>query len=138
MTFFGLCWNLRWVIELYYLERFWFLLEDFWKDGIFWVVLKLEISYRVILSWKILVFLRGFLKDDILGLCWNLRSVIELSYLERFWFLLEDFWKDDIFWVVLKLKINYRVIICGKILVSFRGFLERWYFVGCVETWDEL
>jgi hypothetical protein len=28
---FGLCWNLRLVIELYYLERAWFLLKDFLK-----------------------------------------------------------------------------------------------------------
>jgi len=34
--------------------------EDFWKM-IFWLVLKLEISYnRVIISWRILVFFRGF------------------------------------------------------------------------------
>jgi hypothetical protein len=30
-------------------------------------------------------------------LCWNLRLVIELSYLEGFWFLLEDFWKINMF-----------------------------------------
>jgi hypothetical protein len=34
----------------------------------------------------------GFLKDDILGLCWNLRLVIiELKHLKGFWILLEDF-----------------------------------------------
>jgi hypothetical protein len=37
-----------------------FLYEDFWKM-IFWLVLKLEIGYyRVIISWSILVSLRGF------------------------------------------------------------------------------
>jgi hypothetical protein len=35
-----------------------FLYEDFWKM-IFWLVLKLEISYRVIISWRILVSFRG-------------------------------------------------------------------------------
>jgi len=29
---------------------------------IFWLVLKLEISYRVIISWRILFFLEDFLK----------------------------------------------------------------------------
>jgi hypothetical protein len=37
------------------------------------------------------IFERIFLKDDIFGLCWNLRLVIELWYVEGFWFLLEDF-----------------------------------------------
>ncbi len=36
---------------------FWY--EDFWKM-IFWLVLKLEISYRVMISWRILVSFRGF------------------------------------------------------------------------------
>ncbi len=30
------------------------------------------------------IFIWGFLKHDIFGLCWNLRSVIELWYLEGF------------------------------------------------------
>jgi hypothetical protein len=30
-----------------------FLYEDFWKI-LFWLVLKLEISYRVMISWRIL------------------------------------------------------------------------------------
>jgi hypothetical protein len=37
------------------------------------------------------------MKDlNIFGLCWNLRLVLELwdTYLERFWFLLEDFFED--------------------------------------------
>ncbi len=33
-----------------------------------------------------------------------------------------------IFWLVLKLEISYRVIISGRILVSFRGFFGRLYF----------
>jgi hypothetical protein len=37
-----------------------FLYEDFWKM-IFWLVLKLEISYRVIISWRIL----GFFWEDV-------------------------------------------------------------------------
>ncbi len=35
------------------------LYEDFWKM-IFWLVLKLDISFRVIMSWRILAFFRGF------------------------------------------------------------------------------
>ncbi len=31
---------------------------------VFWLVLKLEISYRVLLSWRILVSFRGFLEED--------------------------------------------------------------------------
>jgi hypothetical protein len=30
-----------------------------------------------------------------------------------------------IFWLVLELEISYRVIICWRILVSFRGFSEE-------------
>jgi hypothetical protein len=45
-----------------------FLYEDVWKM-IFWLALKLEISYIVIISWRILVCFRGF------------------------WFVLEDFLK---------------------------------------------
>ncbi len=42
----------------YIIGLFWY--EDFWKM-IFWLVLKLEISYRVIIiSWRILVSFRGF------------------------------------------------------------------------------
>jgi hypothetical protein len=33
-----------------------------------------------------------------------------------------------IFWLVLKLEINYRVIISRRILVSLRGFLEDYIF----------
>jgi len=42
-------------------------------------------------------------------------------------FLYEEFWKM-IFWVVLKLEINYRVIISWRILVSFRGFFGKLCF----------
>jgi hypothetical protein len=35
MIYFGLCWNLRLVIELQCLEGFRFLVEDFLKIGIF-------------------------------------------------------------------------------------------------------
>jgi hypothetical protein len=40
------------------------LYEDFWKM-IFWLVLKLEISYRVIISWRILVSFGGFFEHYI-------------------------------------------------------------------------
>jgi hypothetical protein len=46
-----------------------FLYEDFWKV-IFLLVLKLEISYRVMISWKILVSCRGFFEDYIFA-WWN-------------------------------------------------------------------
>ncbi len=38
--YFGLCWNLTLFIELYYLEGFWFCLEDFFEDNIFawWII----------------------------------------------------------------------------------------------------
>jgi hypothetical protein len=38
------------------------LYDDFWKM-MFWLVLKLEICYRVIISWGILVSFRGFFED---------------------------------------------------------------------------
>jgi len=34
-----------------------------------------------------------------------------------------------IFWPVLKLEITYKVVISGRILVSFRGFFED-YILG--------
>jgi len=34
----------------------------------FWLVLKLEISYRVLISWRILVSFRGFFEDYIFAL----------------------------------------------------------------------
>ncbi len=41
------------------------LCEDFWKM-IFWLVLKLEISYQVIICWRLLGFsLRGFFSKNI-------------------------------------------------------------------------
>jgi hypothetical protein len=33
-----------------------------------------------------------------------------------------------IFWLVLKLEISYRVIISGRLLVSFRGFSKDYIF----------
>jgi len=38
------------------------------------------------------------------------------------------FLKDDIFWLVLKLEISYKVIISWRILISCRGFFWRLYF----------
>jgi hypothetical protein len=35
---------------------------------IFWLVFKLEISYRVIIAWRILVSFRGFFEDHIFAL----------------------------------------------------------------------
>jgi hypothetical protein len=46
------------------------LYEEFWKM-IFWLVLKLEISYRVRISWRILVPLRGVFEDHIFA-WWNI------------------------------------------------------------------
>ncbi len=63
-----------------------------------------------------------------------LRFIIEYSSLRDFGlyviigiFLYEDFCKM-IFWLGLKLEINYRVIISGRILVSLGGFFEDYIF----------
>jgi hypothetical protein len=48
-----------------------FLYEDFWKM-IFWLVLKLEISYRVIFSWRILDFLLEEFFEDYMLTWWNI------------------------------------------------------------------
>jgi hypothetical protein len=66
------------------------------------------------------------------------RFIIEYSKLMGFWplgnrylglFLYEDFWKM-IFWLRLKLEISYnRIIISWRLLVSFRGFFWRLYFL---------
>jgi hypothetical protein len=44
-------------------------------------------------------------------------------------FLYEDFWKM-IFWLVLKLGINDRVVIFWRSLVSFKGFFEDYFLHG--------
>jgi hypothetical protein len=61
---------------------------------IFWLVLKLEISYSVIISWRILVSFRGFFEDYIFA-CGNVwisiwprcdtPLVFTLWYLIMFW-----------------------------------------------------
>jgi hypothetical protein len=62
-------WCLRFIIEYSSLRDFGpyliglFLYEYFWKM-IFWRMLKPEISYRVIISWRILVPLRGFFEEE--------------------------------------------------------------------------
>jgi hypothetical protein len=48
-----------------------FLYEDFWKMK-FWLVLKLEISYRVIISWRILVSCRGIFLILYIFAWWNI------------------------------------------------------------------
>jgi hypothetical protein len=59
-----------------------FLYDDFWKM-IFWLVLKLEINYRVIISWRILGFFRGFFEDYIFA-WWNIWVFIILSFALRY------------------------------------------------------
>ncbi len=59
---------------------------------IFWVVLKLEISYRVIISWRILVCLRWFFEDYIFA-CWNIWvSIILLLPLKYFLMYMAGFY----------------------------------------------
>jgi hypothetical protein len=55
--------------------------EDFWKM-IFWLVLKLEISYRaIIISWRILVSFRGFFEEYIFT-WWNIWVSIILLFIK--------------------------------------------------------
>jgi hypothetical protein len=62
-----------------------FLYEFFWKM-IFWLVLKLEISYRVIISWRILVsFFRRFFEDYIF-VRWNIFEFHNSSFALRYFF----------------------------------------------------
>jgi len=59
------------------------------------------------------------LKDDIFGLCWNLRLVTKIIiYLEGFGFLFfEDFWKSIIFCMVKYLSLhNNSSSFCLQIL----------------------
>ncbi len=48
--------------------QFWY--KDLWKM-IFWLVLKLEICCRVMISWKILVSFSGFFFEDYIFAWWN-------------------------------------------------------------------
>ncbi len=69
------------------------------KDIVYRFIVEYSSSmdfYRPLASRSI--FIWGFLNHDILGLCWNLRLVIELWYLERFWFSFKGFFLRIIFW----------------------------------------
>jgi hypothetical protein len=48
---------------------------------IFWLVLKLEISYRVLISWRILVSFRGLFEDYIFA-WWNIWVSIILLFIK--------------------------------------------------------
>jgi hypothetical protein len=65
------------------------LYEDFWKM-VFWVVLKLEICYRVMISWRILVPFRGFclLKIRCIFAWWNIWISMILLLPLRYFFLI--------------------------------------------------
>ncbi len=61
-----------------------FLYEDFWKMMIFWLVLKLEISYhRVLTSWMILISFREFFEDYIFA-WWKYLSFNNSSFALRY------------------------------------------------------
>jgi hypothetical protein len=52
-----------------------FLYKDFWKM-IFWLVFKLEISYKVVISWRIFGFFKGFCFKNIFCMVkyWNFHN----------------------------------------------------------------
>jgi hypothetical protein len=56
-----------------------FLYEDFWKM-IFWLVLKLEISWRVRISWMVLVSLGGVFENYIFACLSFQNSSFNLRY----------------------------------------------------------
>ncbi len=81
----------RFIIEL---KGFWSLgnsnrsifIWGFLKDVIFWLVLKLEISYQSYkISWRILVSFRGFFEDYIFAR-WNILSFHNSSFALRYFF----------------------------------------------------
>ncbi len=53
---------------------------------IFWLVLKLQISYRVIISRRILVSFRGFFEDHIFA-WWNVLSFDNSSFALRYFIM---------------------------------------------------
>jgi hypothetical protein len=63
-----------------------FLYEDFWKM-IFWLVLKFEISYKVLISWRILVSITGFFEYyffayyRVNSICWELHENVSQNYI---------------------------------------------------------
>jgi hypothetical protein len=59
--------------------------EDFWQM-IFWLVLKLEISYRVLISWRILVSFRGFFEDYVFA-WWNTLNFHNSSFALRYFLM---------------------------------------------------
>jgi hypothetical protein len=62
-----------------------FLYEDFWKM-IFWLVLKFEISYRVMMCWRILVPLQDFFQDCIFA-WWNIWIFMILLFALRYFLM---------------------------------------------------
>ncbi len=49
----------------------------------FWLVLKFEISYRVIINWRIFISFRGFFEDYIFA-CWDIWVSINLLFQLRY------------------------------------------------------
>jgi hypothetical protein len=61
----------------------------------------------------------------IFGLCWNLRLVTELWYLEGFWFLLEGFFEDCILtWWNIWISI---IFLCLKIFLNVNSKATVWH-----------
>jgi len=107
-----------------------FLFEDFWKM-IFWLVFELDISYKVVISWRILDFLEDFFLR-LYFVWWNIEIFMILLLLYdilKCKFSFEDFWKM-IFWLVFKLEISYKVVISWRILVVLEDFFKDYILYG--------
>ncbi len=78
----------------------------------FWLVLKLEKSYRVIISWRILVSFRGFFLEDNIFVWWNIWVSINSSFFLKIIFNVK----------VARPKCDTHPLF-SYLLVSYRGYV---------------
>ncbi len=86
---------------------------------IFWLVLKLEITYRVLMSWSILVSFRGLFEDYSFA-WWNILSFHNSSFALRYFLWCK--WQDHgvrhlLFCFVYCIKISQTMVLFHAMLL---------------------
>jgi hypothetical protein len=110
------------------------LYEDFWKI-IFWLVLKLEISYRVIISGMILVSFRGFFRIKISPWMWNYLCC--LDYNKRWISLLQCiFYKKNTYSILYTLCV-FSWYFCANWVTKVK-WIERTYMTNFQYWWSSI
>ncbi len=82
---------------------------------IFWLVLKLDISYRVIISWRMLVSLRGLFEHNNFA-CWNIWVFYNSSFALRYFSYLDSV--SFGYWFSFKKLLYIAASQCHTVLLS--------------------